>query len=206
MTYERGKKKAICPTIAALKVASQNESKAVAFMEAKRWPDGADCPYCQSRAVYQMRKRGTEEREKNHRWRCKQCNTMFSVRTGTVMEETRLPLRVWCLAMWRACASKKGVSALQISREANISYKSALFLMHRVRYAMDNAPDAPPPMTGDIEVDETYVGGKPRKRNKEKNQGMYHTRKASVVAMVQRSGEVRGDGVGFRSTCRNPSP
>jgi hypothetical protein len=108
-----------------------------------------------------MRDAKSGERERNYRWRCRGCKRMFTVRTDTVFEETRLPMRVWAYAFWKACASKKGISALQISREMQISYKSALFLMHRVRHALGD--DGPAPLlSGTVEMDETYVGGKPR--------------------------------------------
>ena len=174
-------------TLEALRAACGDEAKAVEFIEARRWKGKASCPYCFSKDVYAMTGRDGG-RNKNYRWRCRQCNKQFSVRTGTVMEESRLPLRVWCYAFWKACASKKGVSALQISRECEISYKSALFLMHRIRYAMQE-PERPGPMYGDVEVDEAYVGGKPRNRRKGK-QGHYHNKEA-VVAMVERGGRVR---------------
>ena len=68
-------------------------------------------------------------RNKDYRWRCRGCKQMFTVRTGTIFEESRLPLRVWVYAFWRACASKKGISALQLSREMQITHKSALFVL-----------------------------------------------------------------------------
>jgi hypothetical protein len=97
-------------------------------------------------------------------WRCHDCKKQFTVRVGTVYEESRIPLRHWCYAFWRASTSKKGVSALEIKRQCQMSYKSALFLMHRIRFAM--APDhaTAPKLTGTVEADETHIGGKPRHR------------------------------------------
>src|SRR5712692_4351757 len=80
---------------------------------------------------------------------------------GTVYEESRIELRHWCYPFWRACTSKKGVSALEIKRHCQISYRSALFMMNRIRFAMAPDPNSPP-LTGTVEADETYVGGKPR--------------------------------------------
>lgn len=154
--------------------------------------------------VYQVRDRKTGERNKDYRWRCRGCSKFFSVRTGLVLEETRLPLRVWAHAFWRACSSKKGVSALQISRECQISYKSALFLMHRIRESMREVD--PTPLTGVVEVDETYIGGKQRRphgvadstrallpgdRKNRKRWGGYGHDKAKVIALVERGGRVR---------------
>src|SRR5207247_2788202 len=109
---------------------------------------------------YQMRSEDGK-RSARYLWRCRGCKDQFTVRIGTVFEDSRIPLRHWCYAFWAACASKKGVSALQIKRQTGLSYKSALFLMHRIRYAM--AGDDGSPLTGIVEVDETFVGGRQRK-------------------------------------------
>jgi transposase-like protein len=170
-----------------IRLATQSEVGAVAFFEAQRWPTGAACPLCGSVNVYAMTGRDGE-RNKDFRWRCRDCKKMFTVRTGTLMEETRLPLRIWLHAYWRGCASKKGVSALQISRECEISYKSALFLMHRIRYAMkDESPAGK--LDGVVEADETFVGGKPR--NTRIGRPGRYTKKVPVVAMVERGGKAR---------------
>lgn len=181
------------PTVEAARLASADEGKAVEFFEARRWGSEPACPRCGAVDVYQMVGK-TGGRNEDFRWRCRGCKTMFSVRTGTVLEESRLPLRIWAHAFWRACSSKKGVSALQIKRETGISYKSALFLLHRIRFAMSSDHDAAPKLTGTVEVDETYVGGKPRFRRHGQGSGPapgFADRKAQVVALVQRDGNVR---------------
>ena len=112
---------------------------------------------------------------------------MFTVRTGTPFEETRLPLRVWVYAIWKACSSKKGISALQLSREMEITHKSALFILRRIRHGLGEVDQ--PKLTGTIEVDEVYVGGKPRHKGVSKRgRG---TEKTPVVGIVQRDGDVR---------------
>ena len=126
---------------------------------------------------------------KRYLWRCRDCKEQYTVRIGTVYEESRIPLRHWAYAFWRASTSKKGVAALEIQRHCQISYKSALFLMNRIRFAM--APDfsIAPKLTGTIECDETYVGGKPRFKGLSKpGRG---TRKTPVFAAVQRQGQIR---------------
>jgi len=184
------------PVLAAIRRASQDEAAAVAFIESLRWGSEPACPRCGDSDVYPMQDRKTGEREKHYRWRCRGCGKMFSVRTGTVFEETRLPLRIWCHAFWRSCASKKGVSALQIARECEITHKSALFMLHRIRLAQECGPDAPK-LRGTVEADETYIGGKPRYRQGQRAKGTFKpkfgraTDKAPVFAVVERGGNVR---------------
>lgn len=187
--------------LSAIRKAATDEASAVAFLEARRWEGDPACPRCGSVEVYQMTDAKTGKRNKDFRWRCRDCKRMYTVRTGTVFEETRLPLTTWCHAFWRACASKKGISALQISRECAISYKSALFLMHRIRWAMTPAPGKQRKLKGTVEADETYVGGKPRARNMHQpgqagRRGFRSGDKVPVVALVERGGDVRAWPVG----------
>lgn len=126
-------------------------------------------------------------RNKDYRWRCKECESFFTVRTGTIFEESRLPLRVWVYAIWKACSSKKGISALQLSREMEITHKSALFVLRRVRHGLGEV--TPPALTGTVEVDEVYIGGRPR--NKFVSKRGRGTHKTPVVGIVQRDGDVR---------------
>lgn len=177
------------PTVAEIPAACSDELAAVEFFEKQRWGATPCCVRCGSVDVYQMKDAETGERSKRFLWRCRDCKDQYTVRIGTVYEETRLPMRHWAYAFWRACTSKKGVSALEIQRHCQISYKSALFLMNRIRYAM--APDLPTaaPLTGTVEVDETYVGGKPRfKGVSKRGRG---TKKTPVFAAVERNGQIR---------------
>lgn len=172
--------------------ACSDETAAVEFLEAQRWGDQAACVHCGSVKVYQMKSRDGSRRNERFLWRCQDCGKQYTVRAGTVFEDSLIPLRHWCYAFWAACSSKKGVSALQIKRQTGLSYKSALFMMHRIRYAMADDFSKPEPLTGTVEVDETYVGGKPRHKGKHniKKRGR-GTDKAPVVAIVQRGGTVR---------------
>ncbi|HEY1773241.1 MAG TPA: IS1595 family transposase [Gammaproteobacteria bacterium] len=166
--------------------ACADEGYAVDFMEAQRWEGRPGCPHCGDMDVYQMTDSKTGKRQANYRWRCRGCKEQFTVRTGTVFEGSKIELRHWCYAYWRACSSKKGVSALEIHRQTGVSYKSALFMLHRIRFGMTDS--ATPPLTGTVEVDETYVGGKPRYRsNKPGPKG----KKIAVMALVQRDGHVK---------------
>jgi transposase-like protein len=175
-----------CEIIVGLPKACSEELLAAEFFEARRWGETTACPICGSVGVYKMVS-VDGQRIAPYRWRCRDCNKQFTVRTGTVLEDSRIPLRTWAHAFWRACTSKKGVSALQIKRETGLSYKSALFLMHRIRFAMGQLPEGQ--LDGVVEVDETYVGGKPRYKFTSKvGRGVD---KAIVLGMVERDGRVR---------------
>ncbi len=186
---------AASPIVKALPIACSDEAAAVEFLEQMRWGDAPRCPHCGGAAVYRMTAMNGA-RNARYLWRCHGCDSQYTVRIGTVLEDSRIPATAWCYAFWACCASKKGVSALQISRQTGLSYKSALFLMHRVRFAMAPAsgPTAPP-LGGpgkDVEADETYVGGKPRNRGmKYGNKRGRGTKKTPVFALVERGGGVR---------------
>lgn len=186
--------------------ACSDEGAAVVFLEQQRgWLTEADavCPKCAVVGESRQMKSKTGERNARFLWRCGACKAQFTVRVGTIMEDSPIPFRHWCLAFYRAAASKKGVSALQIQRETGLSYKSALFLMHRIRWACAPANEQEPKLGaggGIVEYDETYVGGAPRGVPKfVKQDGSYKRgpaadfgdRKTPVVAGVERGGRVK---------------
>ncbi len=202
MEYEKVERVEKDDFLRALPAACRDERAAVELVERLRWAGTPVCPRCGDVKVRQMQ---DEEGNRNARflWRCYGCKRQFTVRIGTIFEESRLPLRLWCYAYWKACASKKGISALQIQRESAfvlggepITYKSALFLMHRIRFAMGTDPSTAPKLSGIVEADETYVGGKPRNRaGRNPETGKRYTgrgtKKTPVFAIVQRGGDVR---------------
>lgn len=172
-------------TIDALPLACVDEKAARALIERDRWGNTPCCPHCGDTSVYRMTGASAEERGL---WRCHGCKKQFTVRVGSIFEDSKIPLRHWCRAMWEATSSKNGVSALELSRKLQITYKSALFMMHRIRHAMSTDPNAPK-LSGTIEADETYVGGKPRyKGNNKRGRG---TTKQPVAAVLERGGLVR---------------
>lgn len=175
-------------TVHNLPLACSSETAAVEFLEELRWSGSPCCPKCGSTDVYKMTARDGQ-REKHYRWRCRDCaksGAQFSVRTGTVLEDSRIPYRHWCWAFWQLCSSKKGMSAKQIQRQTGLSYKSSLFLLHRVRFAMADMQGVK--FTGTVEVDETYVGGKPRfKGQSKRGRG---TKKTPVFGVVERNGNI----------------
>ena len=115
--------------------ACADELAAVEFMEGQRWGSSPCCPRCTDTDVSQMKGKDGS-RNMRFLWRCRGCKQQYTVRVGTIMEDSPIPLRHWCYAFWAACSSLKGVSAKQIERLTGLSYKSALFMMHRIRWAM----------------------------------------------------------------------
>jgi transposase-like protein len=164
------------------------EAAAVEMFESMRWGDKPFCVHCGSTNVYKMTS-ANGERNKRFLWRCHECKKQYTVRIGTVYEESRIPLKYWAYAFWRSCSSKKGVAALEIKRQTGLSYTSALFMMHRIRMAMTD--ENPPKLTGTIEADEVFLGGRPRKLSGRKSKRGRGAKKTPVVALVQRDGEVR---------------
>ena len=187
---ERKQQLAKSKTVEDIPLACSNELAAVEFLEKQRWGNTPACVKCGSVEVYKMKDAKTGERNSRYLWRCRDCKEQYTVRIGTVYEESRIELRHWCYAFWRACTSKKGVSALEIKRHCQISYKSALFLMNRIRFAMAPDPNIPQPqLTGVVEADEMYVGAR-RPRIPTGKLGRVRT-KIPVFVAVQRDGELR---------------
>lgn len=166
-----------------------DEDSARAFLEKERWPNGeVGCPKCGEigRAYRLTPKEGSKTRK--GLWKCGACRKQFTVTVGTIFEDSHIPLHKWLMAFHLLCASKKGMSAHQLHRMLGVTYKSAWFMAHRIRYAM--AQLNLPMMIGTVEVDETYVGGKQNYGpHGEKRVGV--NKKAPVVALVERGGKVR---------------
>ena len=110
-----------------------DETAAVEFLEQHRWGAEPFCPRCGVFDVVRMRSR-TGERNKRFLWICHSCKKQFTVRIGTVMEDSRIPARFWCLVFYRMCNG--GIGAVEIKRETGLSYGSALFLLHRISHAL----------------------------------------------------------------------
>lgn len=138
------------------------EEAARDYFEQLRWQNGPVCPHCGNADVARIYK-VTANPEKKIRaglYKCAECVQGFTVTVGTIMEDTHLPLQKWLIAFYMMCASKTQVSALQLQRQLEIgSYRSALFLCHRIRYALKDA-DPRNLLQGTVEADETYVGGR----------------------------------------------
>jgi len=145
-------------------------------LEGLRWPDSVTCPRCQSKSISRV--------EKHHIFDCNSCRYQFSVTSGTIFHDTHLPLRKWFMAMFLIVEAKKGISANQLKRVLNVSYKTAWYLCHRIRAAMTE--EKPRLLSGIVEVDETWIGGK------RTNVGHgYRGNKVAVAGAVQREGGAR---------------
>jgi transposase-like protein len=176
-----------------------DEGKAYEFVERLRWPDGPVCPHCGSvdRARFLeprdgARKTRTGKETSRRVWKCAECRKQFSVLIGTVFEDSRIPLSKWLLAMQMLCSAKNGVSAHELARTLEISVKSAWFMSHRLRYALERpvvADRVADKLRGIVEVDEVYIGGK-RKGTPRGRPGP-ESHKTPVVTLVERDGEAR---------------
>ena len=152
-----------------------SEDKCRETLEQLRWPDGVACLRCGSTHVRNDYTR--------HTFDCGSCGYQFSVTAGTMLHDSHLPLKKWFLAIYLMMESKKGISALQLKRTLNVAYKTAWYLAHRIRAAMEDA--YPMPLKGIVEIDETFVGGKVRGKGRG-----YRDNKAIVVGAVQREGKI----------------
>lgn len=160
-----------------------DEEAARADFESIRWPDGPYCPFCGSFETVKPLGGGSMGPGWYH---CSACRDKFTVRVGTVLERSHLPLHKWRLAFQLICASKKGMSSHQLARMLNVSYQTAWFLSHRIRECM--APGGSGPLGGAekyVEADETFIGGKARNRAYRKP-----APKKAVVSLVERQGRV----------------
>ncbi len=153
-----------------------DEDRCRRYLEGLRWPDGLECPRCGGKTISRITTR--------HQLDCDSCRYRFSVTAGTIFHNSHLPLWKWFLAVYLIVESKKGISANQVKRTIGVSYKTAWYLCHRIRAAL-NEMDAQL-LKGIVEADETFVGGKV--------EGMgrgYTDNKVIVVGAVQRGGAIR---------------
>jgi transposase-like protein len=151
-----------------------------------RWPHGPICPRCESQKYRFVKTRSI--------WECKGCKKQYSVKVGTIFEDSPIKLDKWLCAIWLIVNAKNGVSSYEVGRSLGVTQKTAWFMMHRIRLAFHNQ-SFEKKLSGDVEVDETYIGGKARNMHKDKQRKVLKAegsfRKAVVMGMLERDGEVR---------------
>jgi transposase-like protein len=167
-------------------VSKLTEDEARDAFERIRWPNGPVCPHCGSAIATKLQ--GTAHRA--GLYKCNGCEGQYTATINTIMEDSHLSIRTWLMAFAILCSAKKGVSALQLQRQLGLgSYRTAWHMCHRIRHAMSQEPLAGL-LKGTVEVDETYVGGKPHKGTGKHKRGR-GTDKTPVIALVERGGRVR---------------
>ena len=170
------------------------------YMVARRWPDGVTCPRCGSKNVLFL--------EKYNRWHCREKHEapQFTLKTGTIFEDSPISLDKWLTAMWMIVNCKNGVSSWEIHRSIKVTQKTAWFMLHRIRLALQTSggklgqgPDS------EVEIDETYIGGKARNMHRSKRERLSRksgmqggSGKAVVMGMVERGGQVKAAVLGHK--------
>lgn len=175
-------------TLAGILAHFDTEDKARDYLEAVRWPEGPVCPHCQNRKEKPIWKIEANPKKKIRPgvYHCAACDKQFTVTVDTIFEDSHIPLRKWLIAWYLLCSSKKGISSLQIQRTLGLgSYRTALFMMHRIRHALKD-PVFQDKLSGTVEADETYIGGKVKGMGRR-----YTGNKTIVVSLVERKGRVR---------------
>ncbi len=158
-----------------------------------KWPNGPECPKCGAKRLSFLKTRLM--------WTCLECRKQFSVKVGTIFEDSAIPLNKWLVAMWLVGNCKNGVSSYEVGRALKVTQRTAWFMTHRIRYAMHTGSINQ--MTGEVEADETFVGGKARFMHADKRAEKIHGRgpmgKAIVFGLLEReTGKVRTSVVGTR--------
>ena len=161
-----------------------DEQSCIDHLRSIRWKSGANCPHCGSTKVYHFKDK------RNHK--CGDCKKRFSIKVGTIFEDSKIPLRKWFMAIWLITSHKKGIASTTLARDIKVTQKTAWFMLHRLRHAA-RTRSFNRPLDGTTEIDETFIGGKEKNKhaNKKLRSGRGTVGKAVVWGAVEREGEFR---------------
>ena len=162
-----------------------DEDVALAFVANLRWPDGEqECPKCGSVAKHYFIKT-------TKRWKCRDCRKPFSIKVGTIFEDSPIKLSQWLPAVWMLCNCKNGMSSHELARALGVTQKTAWFMLQRIRLAMQSGSFEK--MDGEVEVDEMFIGGRARFMHRHKRErvikGRGHVGKVAIMGLLERHGE-----------------
>ena len=167
-----------------------NDEAARLHFEEKRWGDGIVCPHCGgSHKIYPVSRKNSKGEKVNGYYECGECRKVFTVRTGTVMERSHIPLQFWLIAFYLDVTERKGISSMQLSKHLGITQKSAWFMLGRIRTAAQKGVGL---LGGVVEADATYIGGRESNKHESKKQnlGRGTVGKTPVLGLRSRSGKV----------------
>jgi len=171
--------------LATLAQEYSDNDRARELLESIRWPKGAICPHCKHDEVYKLTPNPKSKSPgRKGLYKCSACRKQFTVTVGLIFEDSHIPIGKWLMAIFILCSSKKAVSAHQLHRMLGVTYKSAWFMAHRLRFTMSPGKPLGKLLKGTVEVDETFVGGKGER-------GTQLARKTPVVALIERGGQMR---------------
>jgi len=161
-----------------------DEQAAIDHFRALRWKDGAYCPHCGSVKVYHF--------SDNRTHKCGDCRQRFSIKVGTIFEDTKIPIRKWLAAIWMLTSHKKGIASTTLAKDIKVTQKTAWFMLHRLRHAA-TTKSFNAPLKGTVEADETFIGGKEKNKHasKRKHVGTGGAGKVAVLGFQERGGELR---------------
>lgn len=161
-----------------------DEQACVDHLRAIRWRDGESCPHCGGMRVYHFSDRKT--------FKCGDCKSRFSIKVGTIFEDTKLPLRKWFMAIWMITNHPKGIASTTLAKDLKITQKTAWFVLHRLRHAA-RTQSFNAPLKGTVEADTTFIGGKEKNKHAKDRTGGTQggAGKAVVLGILERDGELR---------------